>query len=135
MGIRGISVARAISLLAVLSAISPISLAQNLGPGAAQSLYSRLGGTPQVSVLVGESVDKIFTMPARAAARDLLVKRICSRAGGGCSDAVTPDFSANEYRSLIEGLRDSMRTHDVPLAARNELLEILDGMRQSAVRR
>jgi len=123
---------RAASLLAVvLSVMSQASLANE----PAESLYSRLGGASQVSMLVGESVDRAFETPARAAARDLLVSRICSLSGGGCSATPAPDFSANEYSSLIEGLRQSMRTHEVPLAARNELLEILDGMRQGAHRR
>ena len=52
------------------------------------------------------------------------ISRICAVTGGGCR------FKKSAYKStttagLVEALRTAMRTHGVPLAARNELLEAL----------
>ena len=104
------------------------------------SLYERLGGNPKVAAFVSDSVDQAAADPrTRAAlgADDLaelkrrIAQRICALTGGGCK-APTQDA---RIAQLVENLRISMRYHDVPLAARNELLEILVQVRQDVARR
>ena len=43
-------------------------------------------------------------------------------------------ISNAEFFGLVEVLRDSMRARDVPLAARNQLLEILAPMKRDVVK-
>ena len=93
----------------------------------ADSLYERLGGTTVVSAVVADAVDKT-KLPL---AKELLTERICALTGGGCKDAAgksngmnAQPISSTEFSGLVE----SMRARDVPLAARNQLLEILAPM-------
>jgi hypothetical protein len=52
--------------------------------------------------------------------------RICALAGGGCRmDAPPLDVSDAGFVALVAELRSAMRAEHVPLAARNELLELL----------
>lgn len=117
----------------------------------AGSLYARLGGTPTMTAVVGETIDKIATDPLTRASFDkvnlshvkaLFVEQICSLTGGGC------EYSGDQMRDVhaghhitnadffytVEVLRDSMRAHDIPLSARNELLEILAPMKRDVVK-
>ena len=43
-------------------------------------------------------------------------------------------ISGAEFSGLVEAMRESMRAHDVPLAARNQLLEILAPMNRDVVK-
>ena len=102
----------------------------------ADSLYSRLGGTPVVAAFVADAIDKT-NLPL---AKDMLTERICTLTGGGCSDGgkmnlshAAQPISGAEFSSLVEAMRESMRARDVPLAARNQLLEILAPMSRDAV--
>ena len=117
----------------------------------AGSLYARLGGTPKVSAFVNETIEKVAHDPATKRSFDkvnlqhvkaMLAEQICSLTGGGC--AYTGDtmrdvhaghqISNAEFFELVEVLRASMRTHDVPLSARNELLELLAPMKRDVVK-
>ena len=117
----------------------------------AGSLYARLGGTPAVTAFVAETIDKVSTDPRTNHSfdkvnvqhvKDMLVDQICSLTGGGC--VYTGDtmrdvhaghhISNAEFFDLVEVLRESMRSHGVPLAARNELLEILAPMKRDVVK-
>jgi hypothetical protein len=101
----------------------------------ADSLYARLGGTPVVAAFVADAIDKT-NLPL---AKDRVTERICTLTGGGCSDdgkmnlshAARP-ISGAEFSTLVEAMRESMRARDVPLAARNQLLEILAPMSRDA---
>jgi hypothetical protein len=42
-------------------------------------------------------------------------------------------ISSAEFSGLVEAVRESMRARDVPLAARNQLLEILAPMNRDVV--
>src|SRR5690349_7861591 len=100
----------------------------------ADSLYERLGGTLVVSAVVADAVDKT-QLPL---AKDLLTERICTLTGGGCKDGARnmrpgQSLSNAEFSGLVEAMRESMRARDVPLAARNQLLEILAPMARGAV--
>lgn len=117
----------------------------------AGSLYARLGGTPVVSVVVSETIEQVAADPATKRSfdkvnlkhvKDMLAEQICSLTGGGCiysGDTMREvhaghKISHAEFYSLVELMRDSMRRHDVPLAARNELLEILAPMKRDVVK-
>jgi hypothetical protein len=101
----------------------------------ADSLYARLGGTPVVAAFVADAIDKT-NLPL---AKDRVTERICTLTGGGCSEygkmnlshAARP-ISGAEFSALVEAMRESMRARDVPLAARNQLLEILAPMSRDA---
>lgn len=103
---------------------------------AADSLYARLGGTPVVAAFVAEAIDKTH-LPL---AKHQLTERICTLTGGSCgdggklnlSDAAQP-INGAEFSSFVEAMRESMRAHNVPLDARNQLLEILAPISRDAV--
>ncbi len=108
------------------------------GAGVAQSpsngtLYAQLGGRATVAAFVGEAVDKAKVPQLKG----LLITQICSRTGGGCDlaarDSLEHPISDAEFTGLVETLRQSMRSHAVPIAARNQLLEILAPLRRDLV--
>jgi len=99
------------------------------GSGSAASLHARLGGSSGVNALLGEAVDSAV---ADEPARKQLADHICALTGGGCDSPRVPRLSEAQFVRLVEGLRASMRAHDVPLAARNELLEALAPMRRGS---
>jgi len=117
----------------------------------AGSLYARLGGTPAVTAFVDDTIEKVATSHDTKRSFDkvnlqhvknMLVDQICSLTGGGCvytGDNMREVHAGHkitnaEFYQLVEMLRDSMRDHDVPLAARNELLEILAAMKRDVVK-
>ena len=115
------------------------------------SLYARLGGTPIVTAFVGDTIDRVAANPETRRSfdkvdlqrvKDRLIEQICALTDGGCAhttDAM-PDVHAGyrisgaEFLGLVEVLRESMRAREVPLAARNELLEVLAPMKRDVVR-
>jgi hypothetical protein len=108
-------------------------LASASGP---DSLYSRLGGTPKVTAIVDATVNELAasnhgnTANLQSLKSDL-VARICWLTGGGCRNpgALRAGFAATAdavQPQLVEALRVAMRAHNVPLATRNELLEVCD---------
>jgi hemoglobin len=114
------------------------------------SLYARLGGTANVTAFVSETIDKISSDPATNQSfdkvnvqhvKDMIVDQICSLTGGGCSytgDTMKDTHAGHhitnaDFMTTVEVLRAAMRRHDVPLAARNELLEILAPMKRDTV--
>jgi len=112
------------------------------------SLYSRLGGTPKVTAIVDATVDELAAINPDNTAnehRDLqtlkndLVARICWMTGGGCRNpgALSAGFAGADAAQpqLLEALRVAMRVHDVPLAARNELLEVIAPVRRDVASR
>lgn len=149
---------RCIALAAASVLLCNVSLAQ--APQAAVplpavapagSLYARLGGTPVVSAFVSETIEKVaadestrrsFDKVNLQHVKDMLAEQICSLTGGGCtySGDTMRDVHAGhqitnaEFFGLVEVLRVSMRKHEVPLAARNELLEILAPMKRDVVK-
>lgn len=117
----------------------------------AGSLYERLGGTAKVTAFVNATIDRVATNPAMNRTfdkvnlqhvKDMLIEQICSLTGGGCvySGDTMRDVHAGhkitnaEFFDLVEVLRESMRQQDVPLSARNELLEILAPMKRDVVK-
>jgi len=106
------------------------------------SLYERLGGTPVVSAFVADAVNRTFDKSDLQLMKDLLTERICTLTGGDCTDGgdmkravhASHHISAAEFSGLVEAMRESMRARDVPLAARNQLLEILAPMNRDVVK-
>jgi hypothetical protein len=90
----------------------------------ADSLYARLGGADKVSIFVREAVDHAdFSAADATLASERWIARICALGGGGCRGADGAWRTASV--DMIEALRRAMRAQDVPLAARNELLDLL----------
>jgi hypothetical protein len=109
---------------------------------AEDSLFSRLGGAVRVSAFVDTTVEQLAARRGDALSGNLddvkadLVARICAVTGGGCrfkKSAYKP-ASPTAGAELVEALRAAMRTHGVPLAARNELLEALASTRRDVAR-
>jgi hemoglobin len=116
------------------------------------SLYSRLGGTANVTAFVTDTIDHAASDPhlqhtfegvnlGRVKAH--FVEMVCELTGGGCkySGDTMHDAHAglgateSQFYVLVQLLRDSMRRHGVPLSARNELLQILAPMKRDIVER
>lgn len=117
----------------------------------AGSLYARLGGTPKVTAFVNETIEKVAADPRMNRSfdkvnlqhvKDMLIEQICSLTGGGCAytgDTMRDSHAGHkitnaEFFGLVEVLRDAMRAQEVPLSARNELLEILAPMKRDVVK-
>jgi hemoglobin len=115
------------------------------------TLYARLGGTQKVTAFVHQTIDLVASNPRMNRSfdkvnlqhvKDMLIEQICSLTGGGCKytgDAMRDvhaghKISDAEFFELVEVLRDAMRAQDVPLSARNELLEILAPMKRDVVK-
>jgi len=146
-------IASAFALLVSVSAVAqaPPALVPPPLVAPAGSLYERLGGTPKVTAFVNQTIDEVAANPATNKSfdkvnlqhvKDMLIEQICSLTGGGCQytgdtmrDVHAGHHISNaEFFELVEVLRASMRAQEVPLAARNELLEILAPMKRDVVK-
>jgi hemoglobin len=131
------------------SASYPQTIEAHPAPG---SLYERLGGTQKVTAFVNETIDRVAADPRMNQSFDkvdlkrvkiLLVQQICSLTEGGCTYSGDPmkevheghKITNAEFFDLVEVLRKAMRSQDVPLSARNELLAILAPMKRDVVER
>ena len=116
------------------------------------SLYARLGGTPNVTAVVSDVIDEAAGDPHLKRSFDkvnlkrlknLLVEQICELAGGGCrySGDSMHDVHAGlgitqaEFYGLVQVLKDSMQRHGIAIRERNELLAILAPMKRDIVER
>ena len=123
------------ALLITLASLASAGDVERKAP--ADSLFSRLGGTERVAAFVDATVNELAAQPGigdfdGSRAEEIkadLVARICALTGGGCRYRSRTLHTGTE---LIETLRVAMRTHGVPLAARNELLEALAPARKVA---
>ena len=105
----------------MITALATVSCLATAGEAvAADSLYERLGGAQRVAAIVDSTIDQLGSERNPQSRQDL-VRRICAVTGGGCRYRGSSDTGAE----LVEALRIAMRSHGVPLAARNELLEAL----------
>ncbi len=93
------------------------------------SLYARLGGASTVSMVVERAVTRVaasFDATHLQRMKSSLNARICALAGGGCrTNSDVLELSDANYLALVEELRGAMRAERIPIAARNELLELL----------
>jgi len=116
------------------------------------SLYSRLGGTTNVTAIVADMFDHAVSDPhLKRSFEDVnmerlklhVVSHICALTGGGCEysgDSMRDAhaglrISESEFFRFTQVLRDSMRRHGVHLRERNELLQILAPMKRDIVER
>ena len=98
-----------------------------------------------MTAFVADTIDKVIANPETNRdkenllhLKDRLTEQICALTGGGCTyrgDALREAHTGHhvnheEFFGLVEALRESMRARDVPLKARNELLEILAPMKR-----
>jgi len=117
-------------LTAILATLSCLATAGETA--SADSLFARLGGTTRITAIVEATVETLAANSRESSSRapqDIkndLVRRICAVTGGGCRYRGAADTGPE----LVEALRLAMRTHGVPLAARNELLESLASTRR-----
>jgi len=98
-------------------------------------LFSRLGGSATLEAIASDTVEAAAKSNATVAGDLAGAKRnfalyLCARTGGGCKSTGGGDFLA-----LLEPLRIALRAHNVPLAARNELLEALAPARRDFAQR
>lgn len=120
-------------------------------PADAEALFERLGGNAKVTAVVGDAVERLasdrrtrraFENANLGSVKEKLVEQICWITAGGCdgADAMSqieggnPISSAEFYR-FVETLRESMRSYDVPLSARNELLSVLSSHKAAFIAR
>jgi hemoglobin len=134
------------ALLAMGAATNTFARAPAVPPPAlasTDSLYVRLGGTAAVTAFVADTIDKVVADPAaNRHMKDALAAQICALAGGGCVQngelmremQAAYRISDAEFSGLMEAMRESMRARNVPLAARNQLLEILAPMQRKFVK-
>jgi hemoglobin len=116
------------------------------------SLYSRLGGTPNVTAIFSDVIDRASHDPQLKVTfagvnlgrvKGHIVEFICSLTGGGCLYSGDSMHDAHgglgvteaQFFELVTILRDSMRRHGVQLRERNELLQILAPMKRDIVER
>jgi hemoglobin len=116
------------------------------------SLYARLGATPNVTAVVNDVIDEAARDPHLKRSFDkvnlgrlkrLFVEQICELTGGGCrynGDSMHDvhaglGITQAEFYGLVQVLKDSMRRHGIAIRERNELLAILAPMKRDIVER
>jgi len=137
-------VAALLSALCCLASAGPVRAA-----AATDSLFSRLGGTAKVTAFVDASVNELAARPRADGAlqsqdvqaiKNDRVARICWMTGGGCRQpgalrAGVAIGAGAPQAERVEALRVAMRAHAVPLAVRNELLEVIAPVRLNVASR
>jgi len=107
----------------LLALASAATFADTPAPQAG-SLYARLGGAAKVTAVVDATFGQAsIAGDQRAFVREQWVAQICAISGGGC--AASTDVMRDAPVGVIEALRHALRAQDVPLKARNELLDLL----------
>lgn len=101
----------------------------------ASPLFDRLGGSATIHAIASDTLEAAAKSNPSvagdlAAAKQQFAQFICARSGGGCTSP-----GGNEFLALLEPLRVALRAHHVPLAARNELLEVLAPARRDFAQR
>lgn len=137
------------------SSLSALVLAAGLVACAAEpatppTLYTRLGGAPQVDALVSRLIDRAATDPRTRrsfdgiklkALKDSLAEQICSVSGGGCRyegetmarSHAELQIVASEFDAMVSILREELDRGGADPAAKNELLRLLAPMKRDIV--
>ena len=119
-------------------------------PTQSPTLYSRLGGEPVMTRVVGETIDRAATDPRTkrsfedvklARVKEKIVEQICSLTGGGCKYTGDPMDKVHkglknteaEMHLVVQFLRDALDGAGVKTAEKNELLRILAPMKRDIV--
>lgn len=101
----------------------------------ASPLFARLGGSATIDAIASDTIEaaaksNAFVAGDLAVAKQKFAQFICARTGGGCTIP-----GGGEFLALVEPLRIALRAHNVPLAARNELIEVLTPARRDFAQR
>jgi hemoglobin len=119
-------------------------------PTQSPTLYSRLGGEPVMTRVVGETIDRAATDPRTkrsfedvklARVKEKIVEQICSLTGGGCKYTGDPMDKVHqglknteaEMHLVVQFLRDSLDKNGVGESEKNELLRVLAPMKRDIV--
>jgi hemoglobin len=141
MDSRHLLAAVAVGMAAACAAPDPMSQ---------PTLYSRLGGEPVMTRVVGETIDRAAADPRTgrsfkdvklANVKAKIVEQICSLTGGGCKYTGDPMDKVHkglknteaEMHLVVQFLRDALDGAGVKTAEKNELLRILAPMKRDIV--
>jgi hemoglobin len=119
-------------------------------PTRSPTLYSRLGGEPVMTRVVGETIDRAATDPRTkrsfedvklARVKEKIVEQICSLTGGGCKYTGDPMDKVHkglknteaEMNLVVQFLRDALEKNGVGESEKNELLRVLAPMKRDIV--
>ena len=140
------------SLARLTAAIfTPLILAACAAPPTqSPTLYSRLGGEPVMTRVVGETIDRAATDPRTKRSfedvklprvKEKIVEQICSLTGGGCKYTGDPMDKVHqglknteaEMNLVVQFLREALEKNGVREAEKNELLRVLAPMKRDIV--
>ncbi|MBL8385189.1 MAG: hypothetical protein JNM90_19045 [Burkholderiales bacterium] len=131
----------ALPFLAALLAVVVIGCA-GFPAAAGGSLYARLGGLPQIRMIVDEALEHALPGPGAlrdAAYAEALARRLCAATGGPCAPAAAhaPEgagaLTAAEFGALVGGLRAALERR-VGEREKNELLRLMAPLRRELAR-
>lgn len=114
------------------------------------TLWSRLGGTPVVTAVIEDTIDRSasdartkrsFDGVKISRVKEKLVEQICSLTGGPCKYTGDPmreshkglKITMAEFDLLVQFLRDALDRNKVGESEKNELLKILAPMKRDIV--
>jgi hemoglobin len=139
-------------LVLLMLVCMPLELSDARAETSELPLYTRMGGAPVATALVGDVIDRAARDPQLktqfegvnlARVKRHFVELICARGGGGCTYSGDTMHDAHgglgiteaQFFHLVAIFRDSMRRQDLKLRERNELLEIFAPMKRDIVER
>src|SRR5258706_7108037 len=119
-------------------------------PTQSPTLYSRLGGEPVMTRVVGETIDRAAADPRTrrsfedvklARVKEKIVEQICWLTGGGCKYTGDPMDKVHkglknteaEMHLVVQFLRESLEKNGVGEAEKNELLRVLAPLKRDIV--
>lgn len=135
----------------ILSALAFATLAGCAAePQRDPTLWSRLGGTPVVTAVIEDTIDRSASDPRTkrsfdgvkiSKVKEKLVEQICSLTGGPCKYTGDPmreshkglKITMAEFDLLVQFLRDALEKNKVGESEKNELLKILAPMKRDIV--
>ncbi len=140
---------RTVILVGLSFAVGVVGCARHVATTEA-SLYDRLGGTPAITAVVGDFLQKVGSdsriqhqpaperVPVLAAN---LVDLVCQAAGGPCEYQGRPmkaahagmGISGDEFDAVVDDLVQTLDHYKVPAREKNELLALLAPMREDIV--
>ena len=119
-------------------------------PKAEPTLWARLGGTPVVTAVVAETIDRAVADPRTkrsfkdtkiARVKEKVVEQVCFLSGGPCKYTGDPmpevhkglKIDNAEFDLFVQFLRDALDHAKVGEAEKNELLRLLAPMKREIV--
>ena len=119
-------------------------------PRSPPTLFERLGGTPVITVVIAETIDRSASDPRTkrsfdgvklARVKEKLVEQVCELSAGPCRYTGDPmkvvhqglKITAAELDLLVQFLREALDRAKVGEAEKNELLRLLAPMKRDIV--